>query len=374
MKYFPITRRRNGKAKRRRDGSSWRSGAATGHRRLCLEPLEDRRLLSIDILGVSSPHDDFRFIAGDDLPSVLNTYTANIDETAGTVSRVEFEMGGQTLTDNDPAGGWTAEFDMTTLASVTDLTVRAYEGAALGDTFNKNVDLLLLPDWFHDTGGDYSAGTSFAATHDWATGYDFDVTVNHLDLGFNTPADWVFYVPGISEPLFDLADKHTGFLVDSTFDLNSSAAGSVSATGFQIDISADVLDHTVFDESFSYSGGGSIPYNYDNGVIQVIGSFDYGASLSPSFNNDLILDGISGTAWVDPSLTVTMPLGWSKPLPFLRRFAVVPIQHARRLEHPIDARRTGRHDIRVEHHVGQPAIAFRWMLEVEAEDGVFFQR
>ncbi|NUQ65010.1 MAG: hypothetical protein HUU20_21305 [Pirellulales bacterium] len=57
--------------------------------------------------GVGSPLDGFRFIVGDDLPPVLNTYTANIDETAGTVSPVEFELGGPTLTDNDPTGGWT---------------------------------------------------------------------------------------------------------------------------------------------------------------------------------------------------------------------------------------------------------------------------
>jgi len=46
MKYFPIRRRRNGKPGRRRDGSSWRSHSVAGHRRLAMEALEDRRLLS----------------------------------------------------------------------------------------------------------------------------------------------------------------------------------------------------------------------------------------------------------------------------------------------------------------------------------------
>jgi len=53
-------------------------------RKLICEGLEDRWLLAVDILGVSSPHDSFRFIAGNDMPAVLNTYSANIDESGGS--------------------------------------------------------------------------------------------------------------------------------------------------------------------------------------------------------------------------------------------------------------------------------------------------
>jgi len=222
-------------------------------RRLLFEPLEDRRLLALDIVSVSSPHDDFRFIAGDSVPSVLNTYTAVIDETNGLVSRVEFELGGETISDSDSSGGWTAEFDMTTLASVSDLTVRAYEGATVADTYSHGVDLLLLPDWFHDSGGDYDTGTTFSASHDWSTGYDFDVMVNHLDLGFNTPSDWIFYVPGISEPLFDMANKRTGFTVDSTFQISSQPSGLVNSSNYHFELQAEVLDNTVYEDTFDFS-------------------------------------------------------------------------------------------------------------------------
>ena len=305
-----------------------RAGVGRGEprcRRMVVEALEDRRMLSIEILGVSSPHDDFRFIAGDDLPSVLNTYTANIDESGGTVSLVEFEMGGQTLTDNDPAGGWTAEFDMTTLTSATDLTVRAYEGAALGDTYLHSVDLLLLPDWFHDPGGDHSSGTHFDATWlGWAGGYEFDVTVNHLDLGFYTPADWVFYVPGISEPLFDLAHKRTGFTVDSSFQITSPPSGLVNTTDYQFHLLAEVLGQTAYEDTFGFSFSDTRAFEDDYGPVHVEGSVAYFAELTPHFDDDLMFDGISGNAWLDPTLTVTMPLGEAR-IPLLSIPGVVDV-------------------------------------------------
>ncbi len=101
-------------------------------RRLCYEPLEDRRLLSLDILGVSSAHDDFRFIAGSGVPAVTNTYEAQI--TGGTPTKVEFLLGGQTLQDAGSAGGSTSQFDMSSLNSDTEPTVKAYVGESVGDT------------------------------------------------------------------------------------------------------------------------------------------------------------------------------------------------------------------------------------------------
>ena len=65
-------------------------------------------------------------------------------------------------------------------------------------------------------------------------------------------------------------------------------------------------------------------------------------------------------------------VGLVEALAFLRRFAVVPIEHASGCQHTVDARRAGRDDVRVEHHVGQSAVAFARMIEVELEDGLLF--
>ena len=111
-----------------------------------MEPLEDRRLLSLSILGVTSAHDDFRFVAGTGLPSVLNTYQAQI--SGGTPTKVDFLLGGQTIEDTDPAGGWTAQFNMSSLTSDTELTVQAYVGTSVVSTCTHNVNLLMLPGWF----------------------------------------------------------------------------------------------------------------------------------------------------------------------------------------------------------------------------------
>ena len=43
--------------------------------------------------------------------------------------------------------------------------------------------------------------------------------------------------------------------------------------------------------------------------MHVEGSVSYFAELTPHFSNDLVFDGISGNAWLDPNLTVAMPLG-----------------------------------------------------------------
>ena len=86
------------------------------------------------------------------------------------------------------------------------------------------------------------------------------MTVNHLDLGFNTPSSWAFYVPGISQPLFDLANKHTGFVVQSDFQLDSAPTGLVSSSSHQLEIWADVLGNRVYEDTISFSASGSKSY------------------------------------------------------------------------------------------------------------------
>ncbi len=267
--------------------------------------------MSLDILGVSSAHDDFRFIAGSGIPSVPNTYEAQI--TGGTPTKVEFLLGGQTLEDADAAGGWTAEFDMSSLNSDTELTVNVYEGTSVVDTLVHNVNLLMLPGWFHNAGDSGSTGTTFTATHTWETGYQFDVTVNHLEIGFNTPSSWAFYGAGDRQPLFDLANKRTNFTVESSLHLASDPTGLVTASDFQLEMSADVLGNRVLEHTIGYGASGSTTYDRTfPGGVTVTGSIAYEAAMNPVFTNGLTLESISGTAWVDPNLTISMPLGQAR--------------------------------------------------------------
>ena len=63
-------------------------------------------MLAVDITGVVSLHDDFRFLAGSGIPDVWNTYEAEI--TGDIPTKVEFVLGGKTLPDTNAADGWTA--------------------------------------------------------------------------------------------------------------------------------------------------------------------------------------------------------------------------------------------------------------------------
>ena len=48
--------------------------------------------------------------------------------------------------------------------------------------------------------------------------------------------------------------------------------------------------------------------------------------------------------------------------PLLRGFAVPAIHQSGLLEHAVDRSRADGDDVRIEHHEGQPAVAFQWML------------
>jgi len=268
---------------------------------LWLETLEDRRMLALDITNLTADHNDFRFIADDDLPAVWNTYHA---EVSGDVASVDFSVGGMQHADTDASDGWSASFDMSQATTTDDLTVSA-SGPDGSDAETLGVEILLLPNWFH------SENTAFTANHDWSNGYQFDVTVTHLDEGFDTPADWVFCVPGISQPLIDLADKHTGFTVQSQFDIHSSSSGDVSVSNSGLGIYLDVLDYRAFEEFVPFDTGSQTAWDYDRyfGPVHVQGSISAAASVDPHFNGDLILDGVGATAWIDPNLTITIPLG-----------------------------------------------------------------
>ena len=119
------------------------------------EQLEQRLLLSsVPVIeSISSLHDGFRFIAATDLPSVENTYQAQV---TGTASSVTFNVGGMELIDSDDSDGWSATFDMTFATTTDQLTVTA-SGPDGSDVETHSVDILLLPDWFHADDVDFLA-------------------------------------------------------------------------------------------------------------------------------------------------------------------------------------------------------------------------
>ena len=61
-------------------------------------------------------------------------------------------------------------------------------------------------------------------------------------------------------------------------------------------------------------------------------------------------------------------IGLVKALPLAGGFRIVTLEQARPLEDAVYAGGADRHDVRVEHHVGQPAVAFQRMLPVELDD------
>ena len=60
-----------------------------------------------------------------------------------------------------------------------------------------------------------------------------------------------------------------------------------------------------------------------------------------------------------------------EPFAFAGGFAVMGIHEASLLEYPVDAGGADGDDITVEHHEGQPAIAFQGMVLGEVNDGLF---
>jgi len=279
---------------------------------LRLEPLEPRIMLDASpfIQAINADHENFRFLAGDDVDSVLNTYHATV---GGDVSAVTFEVGGMTYTDTDGGDGWAATFDMSDASDTNPLEVTAVgTNPTQTDTESYAVDILMLPDWMYDT------GVEFDSSHDWSQGYSFDVTVEHfgpnvtiggISGGFYTPSTWEFSIPGIDEPVFSLANKYTGFDIESTFTLASDAFGFVSVENYQIEAAAYILDEQIYEGSYSPSTSNQMSYERDFGPVHVEGQISWGGGFNPHFNSSLAFDGVSGTFWIDPDLQATIPLG-----------------------------------------------------------------
>jgi hypothetical protein len=63
-----------------------------------------------------------------------------------------------------------------------------------------------------------------------------------------------------------------------------------------------------------------------------------------------------------------------KPRPFARRLALLSRQQSRLLRYSPYARRTHRHDLRIQHHERQPPIPFQRILQIEADNGFLLPR
>ena len=97
--------------------------------------------------GLASDDEIGTFIAT--IP-VQNEIIANVTDPDGDdeIVRVEFTLGGQTVVDSDPSGGWSATFNMGSLSPGTNtLVVTAYDCWDQTDTKAATVKVFPFPDW-----------------------------------------------------------------------------------------------------------------------------------------------------------------------------------------------------------------------------------
>ena len=263
-------------------------------RRLLCEPLENRRLLSVAITGVTSTYGNFRFLSGENIPAVSNTYTAQV--TGGTPAKVEFDLGGQSVTDSNPNDGWSATFNMSSLTTATDLIVKAYVGSTVADTRDQPVSIAMLPSWMKQSNVVYSA------TFDQSSGYAFSVYDKDLDYGFNTPSTWQWNpLPQyLSSPIVNLGGLRTGFDTGWTFTMVSSPSGIVSASDTGYRIHAQVLNVDVWNHIITPGTSDDFDLGPAKGT--------YSISFNPAFNNDLTFSGVSGTATLGLELDLSQTI------------------------------------------------------------------
>jgi len=249
-------------------------------------------LLSGDISWVRSNMDDFRFVAGDGIPSVYNTYEAGISSGA---SQVRFTIGGQSAWDRDGSDGWSAEFDMSACSGGSNLVVQSYSGTMLLDSYSRDVNIIMLPEWFS------SDDVSYEVSASPSSGYQFEVQLKEFDFGVSTPSDWTWGLDGYfgGEPLIDLADLYTGVQGGWSFSLRSHTNGAASVHDVSYFLTMDVLGYRIADEQLSLSRSGqSLNANWDySDALTVTATGTYDLSFGPSIGSDLELtQGLSAYA------------------------------------------------------------------------------
>ena len=288
----------------RRHTSRWRcnyqGGSVLSDFGRAAELLEDRTLLSIDAIGVTSAYGDFRFLAGPHEPDssgtmggkvfheVTNRFEAQVQ--GDTPSKVDFQIGGQRKTDTTASDGWWAEFNMSSLTTVSDLAVTAYEGTIPVKTEEFSVDLTLLPDWMRQPNVEYEVSATEEA------GYTIDVYSKDLDYGFPTPDDWEWQPRYFEEPLIDLSGLRTGFDTGWNFTVLSSPAGEVTARDTGYRLHAEVLGFDIWNQKLATGEQADYRVDLDRGIFAVHAEGSYSISFNPSVDNNLLLTGVSGTA------------------------------------------------------------------------------
>lgn len=209
------------------------------------EQLEPRLLLSGAVAGVTASLGEFRFVAGDGIPAVHETFTAHI--SGQQPDRVVFELAGQSpVTDTNPGDGWRAVFDMSALDQETDLTVRAFEGAVEVGLYDYDIDMILLPGWMSDSEVRWSCSNVSPSS-----GYTFDVYVEAVDWTFAMPDEFVWYLPHLTTPVLDLRGKRTGLEIGALFQLQSMPNGDVQAHHTALRTQLIVLDNVVWEKKLS---------------------------------------------------------------------------------------------------------------------------
>ncbi len=279
--------------------------------RYVAEELE-RRMMLTTVTGVSSDLGDIRFLTGNGLAPVTNTFRAQV---SGSASRLIFDLGGQTVEDSDGSDGWAASFNMSSLSVDSTLVVTAYQGAAALNSKSAAVRMTALPAWMNNA--------KFTDTFDSANGYTFDISTTDLDKGFDTPSNWQWTPPFFSAPLVNFANLHTGFNTGWHFTLISSPAGTVSVQDAGYHLHAQVIGQTVWDYTLSAGTNG----NFKLGPAQ--GS--YSISFNPTFNNNLTwIPGVSATATLNLTLVQTVPLAtahvsFGPSVPFVAELGAVDL-------------------------------------------------
>ena len=288
------------------------------------EDAEPSRLSNVAAITVvdsvkNAALDDFRFLVGDTqvkrdkLPSISNTYSATV---TGSPDNVVFNLGDLSQNGTYDNGNWAATFDMSEVSDPCDLEISAYSGGTLIDNDSWSIPMATLPDWLFDN------DTTFELEpigQTWEDGYHFtDVTYHHFTKKIYTPESWVWSIPdldGGEVEALNLANLATGIDVYSTWAMNSDPDGTVTSDHFVFNLKAQVLDDettdeddddtVLLDESIEFGFADEIPI--DKGVVS--GKFTYDIGISPSFDNDLLFNGLSGYALLGAEIGTEISLG-----------------------------------------------------------------
>ena len=232
-----------------------------------------------------------RFVSGVDL---WNTFTASVLDPDGSadIDYVDFTLGSLgTVTDSDPFGGWTAEFNLGELAGDTTLEVVAYDtGGQPSEPWTGTVHVVPFPAWL----GEADSEDYFAGGYYHLNGF----FPEELDVTHTMPEDW-----------WIIGGKESGFRLGVELGVT---AGLVTDADVPVDhefvFEAKVLDHELFG-----FGGDPFSFSIGNHVMLSFSALADGEDLSlTGLSAELDVNAFplyEGSA-VGPSMTVIVPVGF----------------------------------------------------------------